>query len=377
MQTRATARLMIWTIQGKKIRIAGITRPTYKRAPSFDQVLSSVTLLRPTYWTGYKYSVGLNLQPRTMRSKDRSTPSFVLIPLGVNFSMFSLTGSTLARGPLAPKIPLQMLPVRKQSTRICDITPVMMIDEAACLKKLTTYGAYTIHKVPPRRKSGRGTWLRAEVTEERLPQEDIINQIKKLSEKGRSAADKKKEMGQNREAQIASLLDDIATLERDPAFEWSLVQLDVVKKPVTSNGASLKGEAKASLYETVRITAYVERSPLKDLNPFILLENITKAKAESLLRRRPPPLLIPKPKRILPPKISAAKGRRPPPKFQPSSSSGSRKSDDKETASETDTSYSDETSWCSEEVSDTGSAKQDSQQDDKEKSDDVCTRTSK
>jgi len=121
---------------------------------------------------------------------------------------------------------------------------------------------------------------------------------------------------------------------------------------------------KGALYETVRITVYVKGSPLKDLNLFILLENIEKAKDESLLRLRSPPLLpilIPKPKPSgsLPPKISAAKGKRLPRKSQPSSSSGSRKSDDKETATEIDTSYSDETSWCSEEeVSDTGSAKQ-------------------
>jgi hypothetical protein len=259
-----------------------------------------------------------------------------------------------------------------------------MMDEAACLKKLTTYAAYTIRKVPPRGKSGRGTWLRVEVTEERLPQEDILNQIKKLGEKGRSAADKKKEMGHNIEGQIANLLDDITSQEHDQAFEWSLVQLNAVKKPVTPKGVSLKGEAKGSLYETVRITVYVKRSPLKDLNPFILLENIEKAKAESLLRLRPPPpsgviIKIPTPKKSnpkrsssLPRKISAAKGKRLPPKFQPSSLSGSRKSGDKETATETDTSYSDETSWCSEEVSDTGSSKK----YDKEEWDDVCAHTS-
>jgi hypothetical protein len=64
---------------------------------------------------------------------------------------------------------LQMPPVRQHSTRIVDITPLMPMDEAVCLKKLTTYAAYTIRKVPPRGKSGRGTWLGVEVTEERLP----------------------------------------------------------------------------------------------------------------------------------------------------------------------------------------------------------------
>jgi hypothetical protein len=139
---------------------------------------------------------------------------------------------------------LQMQPVRQHSTRIVDITLLMPMDEAVCLKKLTTYAAYTIRKVPPRGKSGRGTWLRVEVTEERLPQEDIISQIKKLGERGRSAADKKKEMGHNIERQIANLLDDIASQERDQAFEWSLVQLDAVNKPVPPKGVSLNGETK-------------------------------------------------------------------------------------------------------------------------------------
>jgi hypothetical protein len=137
-----------------------------------------------------------------------------------------------------------MQPVRQHSTRIVDITLLMPMDEAVCLKKLTTYAAYTIRKVPPRGKSGRGTWLRVEVTEERLPQEDIISQIKKLGERGRSAADKKKEMGHNIERQIANLLDDIASQERDQAFEWSLVQLDAVNKPVPPKGVSLNGETK-------------------------------------------------------------------------------------------------------------------------------------
>jgi hypothetical protein len=182
------------------------------------------------------------------------------------------------------------MPIRQQSIRIQDITPPKMMDESACLKKLTTYQAYTIRKCPPRdpKKEGWGTWARAEVIEERLAQEDIIKQIKKLGEKGRSVADKKKALAHNMQGQITTLVDDLASKERDRFFEWSLVQLDTVKKPV-----SLKSGKKGGLYETVTMTAYVKRSPLKDLNPVILFQNIEKMKADSM--RPPPPPQAPPP----------------------------------------------------------------------------------
>jgi len=175
------------------------------------------------------------------------------------------------------------MPIRQQSIRIQDITPPKMMDESACLKKLTTYQSYTIRKCPPRdpKKEGVGTWARAEVIEERLTQEDIIKQIKKLSIRKQSVADKKKALAHNMQGQITALVDDLASKERDRAFEWSLVQLDTVKRPV-----SLKGGRKGGLYETVTMTAYMKRSPFKDLNPVVLFQNIEKMKAESM---RPPP----------------------------------------------------------------------------------------
>jgi hypothetical protein len=57
------------------------------------------------------------------------------------------------------------------------------MDESACLKKLTTYAAFTIRKVPPRHpKEGRGTW--AEVVEERFAQEDSSSKLRSLIEDG-------------------------------------------------------------------------------------------------------------------------------------------------------------------------------------------------
>jgi hypothetical protein len=175
------------------------------------------------------------------------------------------------------------MPIRQQSIRIQDITPPKMMDESACLKMLTTYAAYTIRKCPPRdlKKEGRGTWARAEIIEERWPQDDIIKQIKKLGESRRSVADKKKALAHNMQGQITTLVDNLASTEGDRAFEWSLVQLDTVQKPV-----SLRGGKRGGLYETVTMTAFAKRSPRKDLNPVILFENIEKMKQE---RMRPPP----------------------------------------------------------------------------------------
>lgn len=185
--------------------------------------------------------------------------------------------------PPPPGMPMQQLPIRQQSIRIQDITPPKMMDESACLKKLTTYSAHTIRKCLPRdpKKEGRGTWARSEIIEERWAQEDIIKQIKKLSERGRSVADKKKALMPNQQGQVTTLVDNLASTEVDRAFEWSLVQLDSVTKPISV----FRGGKKREAYETVSMIAFVKRSPRKDLNPVILFQNIEKMKADSM---RPP-----------------------------------------------------------------------------------------
>lgn len=176
--------------------------------------------------------------------------------------------------------------IRQQSIRIQDLTPPKVMDESVCLKKLTTYSAYTIRKCPPRDpKKGRGTWARAEVIEENLSQEEIIKQIKKLNEKGRSVGDKKKALAPNQQGQVTALITDLVSKETDKAFEWSLVQLDSIVKPVSSK----KGKRGGALYETVTMTIFAKRAPLKDLNPVILLQNIEKMKAESMRALKPPP----------------------------------------------------------------------------------------
>jgi len=184
--------------------------------------------------------------------------------------------------PGMPPMP-QNMPIRQQnSIRIQDITPPKIYDESTCSKKLTSYQAFTIRKCPPRdpKKEVVGTWARSEIIEERLAQEDIVKQIKKL-DRGRSVADKKKSLAQFQQGQITTLLDSCVNGERDPAFEWSLVQLETVQKPV-----SLKSGKRRGLYETVTMTVYVKRSVRKDLNPVIVFQQIEKFKADQM---RPPP----------------------------------------------------------------------------------------
>ncbi|KAE9373473.1 hypothetical protein N431DRAFT_456252 [Stipitochalara longipes BDJ] len=197
-----------------------------------------------------------------------------------------------AQVPRPPPLgmPMQQMPIRQQSIRIQDITPPKLMDDSACLKRLTTYFAFTIRKCAPRdpKKEGRGTWARSEIIEERWTQEEIIKQIKKLSESRRSVADKKKQLMPNQQGQVTTLVDNLASGERDGAFEWSLVQLDSVTKPISI----LKGGKRREMYETVTMVAFVKRAPRSDLNPVILFQNIEKMKADSM---RPPQQPQPQP----------------------------------------------------------------------------------
>jgi hypothetical protein len=190
-------------------------------------------------------------------------------------------------GPGPQGFPMQMqmqMPIRQQSSRICDITPPQILNESACLKKLTTYAVFTIQKAPGQDpKKDKATWARAEVNEERLEQVDIVKKVKKLNEsRSRTVTDKKAALAPFQQGQINNLLDDQATQERDRNFEWSLAQLETKTRPVSLR-TGRKGQ-----YETVTMTVYLKRSPLKHLNPAMLLQAIERNIAESL-RPRPPP----------------------------------------------------------------------------------------
>src|SRR4051794_13769968 len=74
-------------------------------------------------------------------------------------------------GPPGPGGP-QQLPLRN-STRFVDVTPRIPPSEDECKKKLTTYEAHTIRKIPPLDpKKEKSTWARSEITKESLTPEE-------------------------------------------------------------------------------------------------------------------------------------------------------------------------------------------------------------
>ncbi|KAN0089843.1 hypothetical protein V8E51_018422 [Hyaloscypha variabilis] len=183
-----------------------------------------------------------------------------------------------------PRLPPPYMP------KMEGITPPMALDESDCLKKLTTYAAYTIRKCPTHdlKKEGKGTWATVETIEERWPQEDVIKQIEKLNNSPRSVTDKKEALMPNQKAHVTTLIENLTSRELDSAFEWSLIHLDSVTKPVSV----LKRGRSCETYETVSIIAFVKRAPHKDLNPAILFQNIEKIKADrmrTLQRTQPQP----------------------------------------------------------------------------------------
>ncbi|KAL5329127.1 hypothetical protein ACEPPN_002636 [Leptodophora sp. 'Broadleaf-Isolate-01'] len=213
------------------------------------------------------------------------------------------------QGPPGP-LPGQFMamPIRQplqQSVRIQDISPPKILDDAACLKKLTSYAVYTIRKVPPRDAREKPTWARAEVIEEQFPQEDTIKKIKKLNESKRTVSDKKAALAQFQQGQITSLLDDLGSREMDQNFQWSLVQIDRKEKPVS--GA--QRTSKKALYETVTMTVYIKRAPHGDVNPIQLYQAIERMKADRLRPPPPPPQPPQQPKPQLPPQQQGGGGQ--------------------------------------------------------------------
>ncbi len=161
------------------------------------------------------------------------------------------------------------------------------MDEAACLKKLTTFSAHTIRKVPPLHHGDKPTWARAEIIEERLGQDEIVKEIKKLNGGKKTLTEKKTALAQFQQGQIATLLDDLASSDPDRGvFEYSLVQFDRKEKEVPTE------KTQKRKYETITMTIFVKRAPADGINPIALYQNIERVRAE---RMRPPPQPQPRP----------------------------------------------------------------------------------
>ncbi|KAN0113259.1 hypothetical protein V8E51_006210 [Hyaloscypha variabilis] len=166
----------------------------------------------------------------------------------------------------------QSLGQQQQASRIQDIAPPRVMDESACLKMLTTYCMYTIRKCSPLdpRKEAKGTWARAEITKEDIEQESIIELVKELNDSRRSQVDKEKALIQNQHAQVTAIIHNLTSTEQDSAFEYTIVQLDSVTRPIRLSGREM--------YETVNLSVFVKRGPRKHLNPVVLFNDIERMK---------------------------------------------------------------------------------------------------
>lgn len=149
--------------------------------------------------------------------------------------------------------------------------PPEILTESACLKKLTSYRAFLIRKCAPfHPEEPWGTWARAEVTEKLLQQEQIIEEIKKLSETDRSVVDKKNALTPNQQGQVSAIVEDLVSRESDSDFEWTLVQLDSVTQPV-----QIWNEVTGrQMFETITLAVFVRRAPREYLDPVALYTNI-------------------------------------------------------------------------------------------------------
>ncbi|RDL33135.1 uncharacterized protein BP5553_08574 [Venustampulla echinocandica] len=156
------------------------------------------------------------------------------------------------------------------STQTVEITPPVFSTAEECQTRLTSYKLFSIKKAAPLNLQERPSWVRAEIIEEHLPQEDISKLIKKLNEAGLSAAEKKAALTPFQQIQIARLLDDVTAGERDPNFVWALAQFDRAERVV-----------RLGLRETTELRVYLQRSPLDGLDPIVLWNNIERHKATS------------------------------------------------------------------------------------------------
>jgi hypothetical protein len=173
---------------------------------------------------------------------------------------------------------LTRIPHRVQaSTGILDITTQIPLTKDECRKKLTAYLVFSIRKIPPLKVEEKPTWARAQITEERLSQQEIFTKIKNLSEARLSVSEKKAALTPFQQGQVTTLLDDMNSRERDRSFEWALEQLEKQER-----------EIRVGLRETVVLLVFVRRAPRDEVDPIALFKELERRKAEPAMMMRPP-----------------------------------------------------------------------------------------
>lgn len=164
----------------------------------------------------------------------------------------------------------------------------LQTETAECRKQLTLYAAYTLRKVTPDNPNEVASWAKIEVTREQWSQSKIAHRIMKLDESSTSVTDKKTSLAPHQQGQVSKLLEDIGASETNPDFEWVLAQLERKERPVDERLQKQLGKSGRFLYETLTMTLYVSRAPLRDINPVDLLRKINAS--NEIWRRSPPPM---------------------------------------------------------------------------------------
>jgi hypothetical protein len=202
-----------------------------------------------------------------------------------------------------PMHPRFFPPPLNSTTRFADITPRVEITEEFCRRELTSYDVYSLRKAEPlksrnfqenkkdndTKKQKKGSkrplgpkpdWQRVVISQDILDQDVILKKIKYLNNKGKkSITDKKAELSPHMNRQVNDVLDDKNNSEFDPAFTWTLSQLD----RQTSENKETKR------WETDTLTLYLKRAPRPEVNVVVVYRNIEKAKLQQGQPPPPPP----------------------------------------------------------------------------------------
>ncbi|RDW61415.1 hypothetical protein BP5796_11307 [Coleophoma crateriformis] len=147
-----------------------------------------------------------------------------------------------------------------------------------CREKLTVYALFSIRK-QVLRDGHSGTWAKAEIIQENIADEEIAKQIKRLNDKGPSAAEKMEKLFPFQQGQVTKTLDYQSANDNNPNFEWSLAQLHCEKR-------RFKDSKKK---ETTAILVYLKRAPIEDIDPIALYQYF-KSINEALANETPLPV---------------------------------------------------------------------------------------
>lgn len=158
------------------------------------------------------------------------------------------------------ELPVQMIGAHHETP----INPQISfpLSEPDALKLLTSWKVFIISP------DSKATWAMCEVREERRSQSEISRIVKGLDESKRAVHEKKAALMPYQTGHINRVMDDLIFNEKDPNFEWTLVQLEIFE------GSRPARYGEISNKETLAITMYTKRAPLPDKDPVALYHQI-------------------------------------------------------------------------------------------------------